>query len=413
MKISSTGLTLIKKFEGCELTAYQDIAGVWTIGYGHTGSDVTPGKVISAIEVEELLRKDVSFFEKGVTEALKVPVNQNQFDALVSFSYNVGLGAFKESTLLKLLNDKTDKNIVAAEFSRWSKADGVVVQGLLNRRKDEQALFLTSVKNAVLAHSILAQQDTWLKRKPAQANALTPEEKLFVPKGAAHEWKSITIVPGESDYKVVLEAQPDQIWWFYPSHWKIINDIAPKSIPTQVQHSSKLILDVPYYSQRDNVRDPLRTCFSSSCGMLLKYLKPNSIKSDDEYIVTVFKYGDTTDAGAQIEALAHYGVEAAFRQNGDWSDIDSQLIAGIPVPIGILHHGPVGAPVGGGHWIIIVGRNEKNDAYIVNDPNGELDLVNGNYLSSNGKQLVYSKKNLGPRWKVEGASSGWFIKAKK
>jgi len=146
---------------------------------------------------------------------------------------------------------------------------------------------------------------------------------------------------------------------------------------------------------------------------LLKYLKPNSIKSDDEYIVTVFKYGDTTDAGAQIEALAHYGVEAAFRQNGDWSDIDSQLIAGIPVPIGILHHGPAGAPVGGGHWIIIVGRNEKNDAYIVNDPNGELDLVNGNYLSSNGKQLVYSKKNLGPRWKVEGASSGWFIKAKK
>ena len=60
-----------------------------------------------------------------------------------------------------------------------------------------------------------------------------------------------------------------------------------------------------------------------------------------------------------------------------------------------------------------MGRNEKNDAYIVNDPNGELDLVNGNYLSSNGKQLVYSKKNLGPRWKVEGAGSGWFIKAKK
>ena len=238
-------------------------------------------------------------------------------------------------------------------------------------------------------------------------------EKLFVPKGAAHEWSQISILPGETHYKVSLSAQPEATWWFFPTHWKIIND--PKVVEQSpvVSHPTKLVLDVPYYSQRDNAVDPERTCFSSSCAMLLKYLKPGSISGDDEYINTVFTFGDTTSAPVQLDALAHYGVEAEFKQNGGWTDIDSQLVRGIPVPIGILHHGPVSNPTGGGHWIIVIGRNETNTAYVVNDPNGELDLVNGGYINSNGKRLVYSKKNLSSRWLVEGPGSGWFIKAKK
>ena len=147
--------------------------------------------------------------------------------------------------------------------------------------------------------------------------------------------------------------------------------------------------------------------------MLLKYLKPHSITNDDQYINTVFRHGDTTSAASQLAALEDYGVPADFKQNGGWSEIDALLTQGIPVPIGILHKGPVTKPSGGGHWIIVIGRNEDNTAYIVHDPFGDLDLVNGGYLSSNGKAKSYSKKNLGPRWLVESAKSGWYIKASK
>jgi GH24 family phage-related lysozyme (muramidase) len=412
MKISAAGIELLKQFEGCRLTAYQDSVGVWTIGFGTT-TGVKEGQTISQIKAEEYLRFDLAIFEKAVTESLKVPVNQNQFDALVSFTYNVGVSAFRSSTLLNLINEKTDKKVVAAEFSKWVKAGNQTLPGLVSRRKAESELFLKGAKNDVLAHTIIAQRDTWLKRKPGQTSDLTPEQKLFVPKGSAHAWTNISIVPGEVDYKITLEAQPNQVWWFYPTHWKIINDPKVTSAEPQFKHPKKLVLDVPYYSQRDNKKDPLRSCFSSACAMLLKYVKPNSITSDDEYMVTVYKYGDTTEPSAQVTALEQHGLNVEFRQDGGWSDIDSQLAKGFPIPIGVLHHGPVSKPSGGGHWLTIIGRNEDNTAYVVNDPYGEMDLVNGGYQNSNGSHLLYSKKNLGPRWLVEGPGTGWYIEAIK
>lgn len=412
MKISAAGIELLKQFEGCRLTAYQDSVGVWTIGFGTTAG-VKEGQTISQVKAEEYLRFDLAIFEKAVTESLKVPVNQNQFDALVSFTYNVGVSAFRSSTLLNLINEKTDKKVVAAEFSKWVKAGNQTLPGLVSRRKAESELFLKGAKNDVLAHTILAQRDTWLKRKPGQTSDLMPEQKLFVPKGSAHAWTNISIVPGEVDYKITLEAQPNQVWWFYPTHWKIINDPKVTSAEPQFKHPKKLVLDVPYYSQRDNKKDPLRSCFSSACAMLLKYVKPNSITSDDEYMVTVYKYGDTTEPSVQVTALEQHGLDVKFRQDGGWSDIDSQLAKGFPIPIGVLHHGPVSKPSGGGHWLTIIGRNEDNTAYVVNDPYGEMDLINGGYQNSNGSHLLYSKKNLGPRWLVEGPGTGWYIEAIK
>lgn len=413
MQISQSGIEFIKQFEGLRLDAYQDEAGVWTVGYGTTGPNIGPKTSISLDEANRLFKSSLAFFEKAVAEGVTVPLNQNEFDALVSFTYNVGASAFYKSTLRRLLNNNNSRSIVASEFLRWTKVgDGKVSEGLKRRREAEKQLFLSKPLKASLAHSIVAQRDTWLKRKPAQAASLPAEEKLFVPKGSAHVWAEIAMVPGETDYKVTLEAQPDKPWWFYPSHWKIINDPKPEPVSSYV-HPTKLVLDVPYYSQRDNKKDPLRTCFSSSCAMMLKALKPNSIKNDDEYINAVYRHGDTVSASAQLAALADYGVNADFLQTGGWSDIDSQLTLGIPVPIGILHKGSVTNPTGGGHWIVIIGRSEDNKSYVVHDPFGDLDLVGGTYISSNGKALLYSKKNLGPRWKVESGNSGWFIKGYK
>lgn len=134
----------IKRWEGLELQAYKDIAGVWTIGYGHTKT-ARPGMAITKAEADHLLTQDVSWVNDAINKHVTVPLNQNQFDALGSFVYNLGEGALARSTLLKKLN-KGDYEAAAQEFPRWNKArvNGVLqpVRGLTNRRQDEQALFL-------------------------------------------------------------------------------------------------------------------------------------------------------------------------------------------------------------------------------------------------------------------------------
>lgn len=139
MNISRNGIDLIKKFEGCRLTAYKCPSGVYTIGYGHT-SGVKKGQRITQKEAEAYLREDVKKFENGVNKCVSVPLNQNQFDALISFTYNCGLTAFKNSTLRKKLNAR-DYEGAGKELLRWNKAGGVVLEGLKRRRKAEKDLF--------------------------------------------------------------------------------------------------------------------------------------------------------------------------------------------------------------------------------------------------------------------------------
>lgn len=141
MKISQAGLDLIKEFEGFEPEAYLCPAGIWTIGYGHTG-DVSEGQTITEEEAEELLRQDVAFAEDAVTDYVEGDLTQGQFDALVCFVFNIGAGAFRDSTLLRLLN-QGDNEGAAEQFLRWNKAGGKVLSGLTRRREAERELFLS------------------------------------------------------------------------------------------------------------------------------------------------------------------------------------------------------------------------------------------------------------------------------
>ena len=140
MKTSNVGIELIKKYEGCVLKAYKCPSGVWTIGYGHTNG-VKSGMKITKTQAVNYLKQDLSIYEKAVTDYVKVPLNQNQFDALVSFSFNCGVGALKTSTLLQKLNS-SDYNGAANEFPRWNKSNGKVLNGLVRRRQEEKELFL-------------------------------------------------------------------------------------------------------------------------------------------------------------------------------------------------------------------------------------------------------------------------------
>lgn len=141
MRTSDKGIDLIKAFEGLRLNAYRCPAGVPTIGYGHT-KDVVMGTKITAEDAEELLRGDLEVFEDGVAEAVKLSLTQGQFDALVSFSFNLGVGALRKSTLLKKLN-MGDIEGAADEFLKWNRAGGKVLPGLVKRRKAERELFLS------------------------------------------------------------------------------------------------------------------------------------------------------------------------------------------------------------------------------------------------------------------------------
>ena len=140
MKTSDVGIELIKKYEGCVLKSYKCPSGVWTIGYGHTNG-VKNGMQITKAQALNYLKQDLITFEKAVTNYVKVPLNQNQFDALISFSFNCGSGALKTSTLLKKLNS-CDYNGAANELLKWNKSNGKVLNGLVRRRQEENELFL-------------------------------------------------------------------------------------------------------------------------------------------------------------------------------------------------------------------------------------------------------------------------------
>lgn len=140
MTTGPAGISLIEEFEGCRLTAYQDGAGVWTIGYGHTHG-VKPGDTCTEDEAREYLAYDLESAQSWVTKLVTVPLTQSQFDALVSFTYNLGAGSLRSSTLLKLVNAGSYA-LAAQEFAKWDKVAGKESPGLLRRREAERDLFL-------------------------------------------------------------------------------------------------------------------------------------------------------------------------------------------------------------------------------------------------------------------------------
>lgn len=139
MYINKEGIELIKHFESLRLEAYQDSVGVWTIGWGHT-KNVFKGMKITKEEAEEFLKKDLEVFENLVNDLLEVEINDNQFSALVSFSFNLGINNLKKSTLLKLINEKDFFNS-SKEFVKWSNAGGRRLKGLVRRRLSERNLY--------------------------------------------------------------------------------------------------------------------------------------------------------------------------------------------------------------------------------------------------------------------------------
>jgi GH24 family phage-related lysozyme (muramidase) len=335
----ATAEEIIKEFEGCRLQAYRDTGNAWAIGYGATrypapGGPVRQGDSITQARAVELLRLDLlNLRGPGLISLLPAAASwqPNRVAALLSWAYNIGLGAVEDSTLRRrILSGEDPAKVVTEELPRWNKADGKELPGLTRRRAAEVALFV-------------GQE---LQQSTGYGNPL----------------------------------------------------------------------QVPWFAQMDSAdrSQAARMCFSSSCAMLLQYLRPGTLKGangDDQYLKRVLQYGDTVDPTAQIRALSSFGVRAKFTKVAGFATLEQQINRGVPVPCGFLHRGPVTAPTGGGHWLIVVGYDR--DRLIVHDPFGEADMVNGTTLGGVARFARYSRRNFGPRWMVEGANTGWAITAER
>ena len=189
---------------------------------------------------------------------------------------------------------------------------------------------------------------------------------------------------------------------------KQVNDFAElyRAAPAAKQSLADRLLSVKWQSQLDNKSGAgYRECFSSSCAMLAMYW--NKVANDDAYNAIRSKYGDSTDAQAQLLALRSLGLKANFHTDGTPAKLEAEIDAGRPVAVGWLHHGPASNPSGGGHWTVTTGYTVAY--WVHNDPNGEADLVNGGYTpNTNGAGKLYSRKNWNPRWMV-GGSGGWYL----
>jgi len=409
MPLTPEGWTLLKTWEGCRLSAYPDPASggaPWTIGYGHTGADVVPGLTITQQQAEAWLQSDAAEAASAVDRLLRgVALTPRQRDALISFCFNVGVGALEGSTLRKRLSvGNAPALVIAQELPRWCKGPNGPVEGLKRRRAAEVA--------HAQAGSAASQAGGPAPTRTAQS---TPPIQLLDAvrhhQGLPHQqeaWQllqcSLTSCQQLGVFAEAFRRSPEPQSGIRAGHM-------------ETAHGGLIQLPVPYLSQNDSVTGQgRRMCFASTCAMAATFLKPGCLSSsgqlDDQFLAVVQRHGDTTDAPAQVAALQSLGIEARFRTDGRIENLIEQLQRGIPCPVGWLHKGSASSPTGGGHWSLVIGWDPATRKLLMHDPNGEADLVNGGYVSmaiGSGQALRYSERNWGPRWQVEGPGSGWWI----
>lgn len=219
MKTSKRALQFIKDHEGLRLKSYKDAVGVWTIGYGHTSDayfTVEKGQVITNAKANELLEHDVLEAEAGIDKVLKEPLpNGNMYGAVVSLVFNIGIGAFSKSTLLKKLNKK-DYTGAANEFGKWVKGGGRTLPGLVRRRAEEKALFMTPDK---LSNKVVNQPKiTFVTEETAEAREVKGQVSApkSLPKGSKETAGGLLLAWGVGDYLGVWNQVKDYVGDYAP-----------------------------------------------------------------------------------------------------------------------------------------------------------------------------------------------------
>lgn len=392
---------MIQEFEGLRLTPYEDpyVPGLMTVGWGHTGPVAHKGKTINTTDAALLLNSDLAKAAEAV-ERLVPGLPQHTFCALCSFVFNLGAGSLEESTLRKRLLAGEDPYVVLPEeLPKWVKANGKVVAGLVRRRQTE---VLHAQKDGPRAPQPGARPPAVAAVEGVKAVKLSPFFQHY--QAEPHQAKAVQELEAALLAKAPELLKSDAAWVK-----------AYRNKPT-----SLVQLPVPYQYQLDSsTRHGARMCFSSTNAMVVEYLRPGTLRGqqeDDAYLAKVLQFGDTTSAEAQVSALKTFGIRAAFRQDGTSKRARDLLASGVPVPMGVLHHGNYNNPQGGGHWVLAVGFDQTRAEWIIHDPNGKMDLINGGYASNAptaGRFVRYACKQFDRRWMVGGEGDGWFLEVHK
>jgi GH24 family phage-related lysozyme (muramidase) len=350
-QVFAPGLDLIRNFEDFVDLAYPDPASgaePWTIGYGFTifnGRPVQPGQTISRQEANAELQRQAQACANHLAGTIPYwsSMNANQRCCLLDFAWNLGSDFF---------GDEANFSSITRDLKNHDWAQ--VPQTLL--------LYCdpgTSVEAGLL------------RRRQAEANLWTTPPEALTASASAPAGDPL--------------AHP--------------TDDRPHSLFTNP-------LKVPYCDQLGMADGQgWRECFSASSAMLAMYWgkEPN----ENVYDKLRSRYGDSTTSEAQLDALRSLGLKADFLTDGTTTMLKQEINAGRPVAVGWLCDGPVSAPSGGGHWIVIIGYDDSG--FFVNDPYGNCDLVDGGYMSHHdGAGLHYSYQNWLPRWRVDG-TGGWML----
>lgn len=357
-------LTLIKEFEGFRDKAYPDPASggdPWTIGYGFTrvnGKAVVPGQTMPRPEADQLLTTMVGTWATSLSRRIPFwkDMSGKQQSALLSFAWNLGESFYGDEdnfhTISQCLRNK-DWAKVPEALLLYCMPGTAVHAGLLRRRQ--------------------AEADLW-RQGMATADGGSGPNRPIAAGG--------TTTTDPAAAKAPAAAHPN---------------------PLSVSYFDQMLMD-----DGQGWRD----CFSASCAMLACFWGKLKAKDGNAYNRIRQKYGDSTDSNAQVQALRSLGLNPQFRTDGTPESLKAEIDAGRPVAVGWLHHGPVSAPSGGGHWTVVIGYDATG--FWMNDPYGSCDLVGGGYPGGGnpndqlGKKDHYSYKNWLPRW-MPGGSSGWYL----
>ena len=376
MHASSVGLNLIKTFEG--------------------------GNISSNILIQ---------LEEDISRLVTAPINQNQFDALISFASNVGISSLESSDLLQRLNQLENPHDVAvSELHKWNKEGNKVFQGLSRRRSAELDLFCHPLPEYKWGWvSITSQRNTFLKKQPKSVDELSSDDKALIP--ASRILKRCQILGRENGHThlSVGAASCDGglgDWWVVDRHWKGLKteiEINPYAVKDDLIY----LRNFPYLYQNGDDEEH-RMSQVCSIAMCLKYLDVPSINGINEYLNVVIKHGKATVRPVHLLAMKELGFSAYFSLSEDSYSIKDEIKKGLPVVASVVSKRHISNPTGGTHFVVITGYD--SNSWLVQDPFGELDLIEGGWKKTDsiaGKNVKYSFETFNKRIFVGGGATGW------